>query len=854
MFGIERAIGRVTLLSGLATASVGLACGVHAGSSGCGASDAVPASGASSSCCGEVVGPEVAAALSGPGVTASACERASLDGEAEGDLDGYTETVGRFIAAQTFRALSPEQRALVTTTIDRHLAGHSSPLAMCFGPETDNRVIDAFYQMFDSLDPGRFQGGFRWSGAVASGSSGSFGEPITLTYSFVPDGTFIPDVGADSDLFAFLDGIYGSTQDWQDIYHRMFDAWGEATGITFVFEPNDDGANFPDAGGVLGVRGDLRMAGGPIDGNSGVLAFNYFPNVGDMVIDTADNFYLNTTNNSQRLFNVLKHEHGHGMGQAHVCPIEQTKLMEPFISTNFTGAQHDDIRGAHNMYGDFYESNDSIADAFDLGLLDEGDALDLGEVPSSNFAFESRLSIGDTGDVDYFRFEVPDARTLSLLVAPVGLNYQDNPQACGGVGNCCSGTFVDSFNQADLVVEVFNASGVLIASADATGLGGSESLVQVELPVGGEYFLKFSAAGSVPEVQLYSADVAIGGPLFLGPLIQVDGGLPSQLDPGVPADLSVTIDARQDVLVPGSAELSFRDGSGSFTSVSLTPTGVAGEFEATIPAFLCGSEPQFFVSVEGQTAGLVTVPAGGASAPAEAIVGDLDFPADLDFEQDPGWTVSSTASTGAWDRGVPIDDGRGDPPSDADGSGQAWVTGNSFEEDVDNGSTTLTTTEYDVRGGAVVRYSYWLNDIASGDLGPEDFLRFEVAFEPGVWFTLREYGTAAGVWRTDEIEIPAAPATETTRFRVIVADNSPGDVVEGGFDAFQIERLVCEDPVADPCPTDLDGDGLTDLDDLLAVLGAFGTSGPGVPDTNDDDATDLNDLLDVLSAFGEPCP
>ena len=32
-------------------------------------------------------------------------------------------------------------------------------------------------------------------------------------------------------------------------------------------------------------------------------------------------------------------EHGHGIGQAHVCPIGSMKLMEPFVSTIFDGMQ-----------------------------------------------------------------------------------------------------------------------------------------------------------------------------------------------------------------------------------------------------------------------------------------------------------------------------------------------------------------------------------------------------------------------------------------------------------------------------------------------------------------------------------
>ncbi len=57
------------------------------------------------------------------------------------------------------------------------------------------------------------------------------------------------------------------------------------------------------------------------------------------------------------------------------------------------------------------------------------------------------------------------------------------------------------------------------------------------------------------------------------------------------------------------------------------------------------------------------------------------------------------------------------------------------------------------------------------------------------------------------------------------------------------------DPV-DPCPTDLDGDDVTDFNDLLAVLNGFGTDSG---DVNGDGETDFDDVLGVLNAFG-PCP
>ena len=57
------------------------------------------------------------------------------------------------------------------------------------------------------------------------------------------------------------------------------------------------------------------------------------------------------------------------------------------------------------------------------------------------------------------------------------------------------------------------------------------------------------------------------------------------------------------------------------------------------------------------------------------------------------------------------------------------------------------------------------------------------------------------------------------------------------------------EPPAD-CPTDLDGNGETDFNDLLAVLNGFGTADG---DVNGDGVTDFEDVLGVLNAFG-PCP
>ena len=56
------------------------------------------------------------------------------------------------------------------------------------------------------------------------------------------------------------------------------------------------------------------------------------------------------------------------------------------------------------------------------------------------------------------------------------------------------------------------------------------------------------------------------------------------------------------------------------------------------------------------------------------------------------------------------------------------------------------------------------------------------------------------------------------------------------------------------CPEDLDGSGVVDVDDLLAMLGAYGQACDGCPaDVNGDGGVTVDDLLQLLSVYGSAC-
>ncbi len=383
-----------------------------------------------------------------------------------------------------FEQLPEGLRDLLSQMADRAEAGQELPM-MCLSEGTDPKVADAFnaylLQIWEA-GPERFRLNDRWNNTVTNGNTGALGTPITLTYSFVPDGTGTPD--GPSQLFQWLDGLYGDISVWQPVIQAGLDAWTETSGITYVWEQNDDGASFPNADGVSGVRGDVRISAATIDGGGGVLAYNYFPDTGDMVIDAFDSFYNALNANSLRMRNVITHEAGHGIGLSHVESSNARFLMEPFIDTNFEGPQEDDIRGGNRGYGDHQEPDDSFATAVDLGTQNAGD-----------FTRSDRRSIDDNGDPDYFVFDTNGSLNVDILLRPVGFTYNEGPQ--GG-----SQSPLDSLSISNLRFSVYDSSLALVTSVNATGTGEDEAATVALTGNGPHYVLVQGTANNTQRYRL----------------------------------------------------------------------------------------------------------------------------------------------------------------------------------------------------------------------------------------------------------------------------------------------------------------------------------------------------------------
>jgi len=481
---------------------------------------------------------------------------------AHSDRSDAIDHIIRATTFENFAALSNEKSERLINYADHviELPPHLI-LSLCWGRDTPAEERSAFEAVrtlalseATSMQP-IFRFTDRWQQTATDENTGSSGTPVTIRWSLVPDGTPVPDDlnnYSGSNLITTFNNEYGApvtpgdltTAPWFEIFEDAFAYWAEATGNTYIYEPNDDGAAFPGLPGVINVRGDVRIGGTVIDGNSGILAFNYFPDLGDMVLDTSDAFVVDpdvTTLNFVK--NIIAHEHGHGLGLEHVCPDNETKLMEPFATDAFSGPQFDDILTTQALYGDPFEggsskNNDLPATASDLGTLNLGVSVE-------------ELSIADSTDKDLFKFQVDSLRGMNVRVSPTSVApYLEGVQNSNL--SCSAGVFYDPQNRQDLAIRVLAADGeTVLANSDSAGIGSPESIDQLQLTdLNQDYYIEVTGGGenggSLNNAQAYDIEIELINPSTLqisDPLLVSESCSPANetIDPGEVVTISVDL-------------------------------------------------------------------------------------------------------------------------------------------------------------------------------------------------------------------------------------------------------------------------------------------------------------------------
>jgi hypothetical protein len=364
----------------------------------------------------------------------------------------------------------------------------------------------------------------------------------------------------------------------------------------------------------------------------------------------------------------------------------------------------------------------------------------------------------------------------------------------------------------------------------------------------------------IPQCQeMFPAVLDIAAFTTQGVQFSFPSGLPEVVEADLQTAVQVQIKPITASLEPGTAKLFARVGaSGPFGESALADLG-NDLFQGLLPAAPCSEVVQFYFEVETTDAVVHHSPDDAPASYYEATAWEITVSFADDFETDQGWTVTNDGLTdGAWDRGVPIGGGdRGDPPTDADGSGQCYLTDNvDGNSDVDGGSTTLTSPVMDASDpGAAISYYRWYSNATGSD--PEnDIFEVDVSDDDGTsWVNLETVGPSGpevngGWFHRDFLVADIAGIVNSDQFRIrfTASDLGSGSVVEAGVDGVDLGVLSCE---PDPCPWDLDGSGDVGVTDFLEMLAVWGQA--GVPADFDGGGVSVTDFLILLGNWG-PCP
>ncbi len=223
-----------------------------------------------------------------------------------------------------------------------------------------------------------------------------------------------------------------------------------------------------------------------------------------------------------------------------------------------------------------------------------------------------------------------------------------------------------------------------------------------------------------------------------------------------------------------------------------------------------------------------------------------------DFEGETGWTVENVDLTsGGWDRGVPVNCGRGDPPTDHDGSGQAFLTDNrssTCNTDIDGGPTRLMSPLLDLTtvSDPILTYSRWFTN---DDLDA-DRMDVEISNDGGDTWVLVEVATGNdAVWVRRHIRITdyLAP-TDQVMVRFSAVDNPSNSITEAGVDAFRVASFQS-------VQGDFDLDRDIDLADFSAFQECFGQVPTGTcsrGNMNGDQTINLEDFAQLANLLTGP--
>ncbi|MEQ8770272.1 MAG: S8 family serine peptidase [Phycisphaerales bacterium] len=388
--------------------------------------------------------------------------------------------------------------------------------------------------------------------------------------------------------------------------------------------------------------------------------------------------------------------------------------------------------------------------------------------------------------------------------------------------------------------------------------------VQVTNPMPGAWRVAVvgsSVASGPQEFAITSSHPLNPGAIWIGE--DKDLAVPTEVMPGQTVNVRALAAEGTDSIVPGSITLHHRFDGGAFTAQQAVVS--ADGYEGFIPGAPCGSTIEYYWSAQGAATGVITHGPGDDGmrtiAVGETVTTFLD-----NLESSAGWTVSggiTSQSSGRWEHGVPAGNGdRGDPATDADGSGRCFLTGNGgpgSNTDVDTSDTVLTSPDIDTTAAADPHISYqrWF-DNAFGASPNTDPFTVEISNNGGAtWVPLETVGPAGGNtfgrWVTASFRVADyVTPTNQVRLRFTASDFGDGAVVEAAIDDIRVTDFQC---VQTSCSfADCDANGTINIDDIDCYVAAFLAADLAGADCDSNGTINIDDIDCFVASFLAGCP
>lgn len=376
---------------------------------------------------------------------------------------------------------------------------------------------------------------------------------------------------------------------------------------------------------------------------------------------------------------------------------------------------------------------------------------------------------------------------------------------------------------------------------DGAGLSGFSPSPTLILPTGQENFEAVATlAGSIASG--VTATFPAGEPVLI----------PDELLPFV----IEIVPAFSGPLDPTTATLYSRVGSsGSFTASAMSFGGGA-QYSGILPGAPCGASVEYYVEIESTGGVTYRVPAGAPDAVYAQSAFEYQVTLTDNAEEVGDWSVGApgdTATTGVWSLMDPQGTGAQPENDNTPGGSRCWITDGRAGSglgtyDVDGGATSLTSPRLDAvngQGEAEVSFALWYSNDQGASPG-QDVFRVLISNDDGAtWSLLDSIGTSTNAWVEVAYRVAdAVTPTDQVRLRFVAEDAGDGSIVEAAVDDLRVTFVGCPGSTAD-----LTGDGVLDIDDVLAFLDAFANGEAPADLAPPAGVFDIDDVLAFLDAF-----